>query len=79
MILKDGRLLCPLYWVYMWYAACISTILRAGAAAPLALKGRSRYKVEFRKQLLAFSLGSQFQPETVSLIIPIVVATVNSP
>ena len=44
-----------------------------------ALKAWSRYKVEFGKELLAFSLGSQFQPETKSLIIPIVVVTANSP
>ena len=43
-----------------------------------ALKGWSRYKVEENISLV-FSLGSQFQPETVSLIIPIVAVTANSP
>jgi hypothetical protein len=43
-----------------------------------ALKAWSRYKVE-ENNPLDFSLGSQFQPETVSLIIPIVVVMANSP
>ena len=80
LILKDGRLLCPLLLgIHVVCGLHIHHVL-CRRCSPARVKSLGLdTKVQLENNSPVFSLGSQLHQETASLIVPIVVVMANSP